>query len=152
MRIFMNDYFLFLHSRVKYYRWNSTKKIWENIQIPIPQILLQSMLLGSDVGGSGRRISIRWGVWLCCLAVVFIIRLLCFGYQYLIFTWFHAPRGERVVDMGFVMGVFSFYFVDLWSTKFKHHKNIILIVFIYCTLGCLITCPYYVPLGGCSYL
>ena len=41
---------------------------------------------------------------------------------------------REVVDMEFVMGVFTFYFVDLQSTKFIHHKNIILIVCTYCTL------------------
>ena len=42
--------------------------------------------------------------------------------------------GIEVVDVRFVMGVFTFNFVDLQSTKFIHHKNIILLVCTYCIL------------------
>ena len=43
--------------------------------------------------------------------------------------------GEREVsDVRFVMGVFTFYFVDLQSNKFIHHQIIILIICTYCNL------------------
>ena len=42
--------------------------------------------------------------------------------------------GRKVVEVRIVIGVFTFYFVGLQSTKFIHHKNIILLVCIYYTL------------------
>ena len=46
----------------------------------------------------------------------------------------YSGGGREVVDVRFVMGVFTFYFVDLQGTKFIHHKNIILFICTYCTL------------------
>ena len=49
-------------------------------------------------------------------------------------TLWYSGREREVVEVQFVMGVFTFYFVDLQSTKLTHHKNIILLVCTYCTL------------------
>ena len=42
--------------------------------------------------------------------------------------------GREVVDVGFVVGVFTFNFVYLHSTKAQPYENVILIVCTYCTL------------------
>ena len=54
MQFSLNHCFYSSYSQAQYYQWDSTKRIWEKIPIPVLQKTLQSMLLGGEVGGSGR--------------------------------------------------------------------------------------------------